>query len=268
MFREKYFWFTDVHLSSGFPFSRKHFCQKINQEKPKAVFITGDISNGLFLSSDLEYIANNSQSEIFFVLGNHDYYWTSISKTHSNIRNLVSKYRKLCWLTDVDFIELNQSTALIGEEGWYDGRIGNSSYLNLTADWFLIEEGRKCKNFQEKLDFYRQLSRSSNQSIKTKITNVLKKYNTIYLLTHFPPWREATRAQGTILESYWEPYNVNYLLGLELESIMNNNLDKKLVVLCGHTHTPSVINVNSNIECFVGDGNFFKKINKEQHIYI
>ena len=63
------------------------------------------------------------------MLGNHDFYFSSFDEVEQKLRKLVKKSKNLNWLTKSGIIALNDSTALIGVEGWGDARHGN---LNLS----------------------------------------------------------------------------------------------------------------------------------------
>jgi hypothetical protein len=71
-------------------------------------------------------------------------------------------------------------------------------------------------------------------------------------MTHFPPWKEATRYEGSFLEKYHLPYNVNLGLGKTIENIMADRKKRNVTVLAGHTHQAEFIRVSRNINCQVG----------------
>ena len=69
----KYLWFTDLHLNRVSPIKKILFINHIIKENPKAIFLTGDISNGMILYYDLYLLARFIKCPIYFILGNHDY---------------------------------------------------------------------------------------------------------------------------------------------------------------------------------------------------
>jgi predicted phosphohydrolase len=161
-------------------------------------------------------------------------------------------------MTDVPFVELNEEVALIGAEGWYDARLGNPQYLRATFDWILTEDFRQLPNWDARLNKFRQLATDSAEMISQKLQLALDKgYKTVYILTHFPPFKEATRDEGTILEDYYLPYNTNLVLGNAIEKIMEEHKKRNAVCLTGHSHSPQFIRVSRNIHCQVGAAKLF-----------
>lgn len=249
-------WLTDTHLTFSFLWKKYSLINHIKNLEADALFMSGDISNGLFIDYVLYYIATHVDIPIYFVLGNHDYYFKGISDVHNDIRHLVKKHSNLHWLTESEPISLKDDICVIGTEGWYDCHQGNSDYIKFTFDAWLIEEFRKIK-LSEKIDLSKKMAKESADSISKKLISALNSgYKQIYLITHVPPFEEATRGEGTVFEKFLLPYNTNVTLGNKLKEIMSNFPDRKLNVICGHIHAREVINFK-NIECRVNAANYF-----------
>lgn len=267
--KDKYLWYTDTHLDKVNPLTKIRFISHIVREKPKGVFLTGDISNGFLTSFDLGTLASWVECPIYFVLGNHDYHFSSIEKTHDKIRKLCQKHSNLIWMTESGVIPLSPEIALIGTEGWYDAEVGDPKYLKWTMDWMLTEDFRKLASHEERLNAYRNLANKSASIISSKLERALSlDYKTIYVLTHFPPWKEATRDVGTRMEQFWLPYNVNLRLGKSIEAIMKDRNKRHVTVLAGHTHTDCWIHVARNIECKVNKAKYYGSLRNEETIFI
>lgn len=265
MKKEKYLWLTDVHL---LPWKRKRLLNIILNEKPHGVFLTGDISySSQTCLGDLEYLGKKIGRPLYFVLGNHDYHFSSFHKMNEGVKTLCSNYRNLIWMDNSGIQELNEETAVIGNMGWYDALKGDTKYLKYTFDWYLIEEFKKLPSMKERIEFFREIASESAKKLSKLLKEAVEKYKTIYLLTHVPPWPEANRDEGTIMEKFWEPYNVNLTLGEALEKVMKDYKKRQLVVLGGHTHSPVSIHVSRNIECRVGKASYFS-LGEEERIYI
>lgn len=267
--KDKYLWYTDTHLDKVFPWTKIRFIKHIIDQNPKGIFITGDISNGITTCLNLKALSIFVNCPIYFVLGNHDYHFSSIEKTHQKIRKMCEDYPNLIWMTDVDLIELNPEVALIGSEGWYDVSIGNPKYLKFTFDWFLTEDFRKLSNMSERIEAFQKLADQSCDILESKLRTALERdYKTIYILTHFPPWKEATRDEISFMGEFWLPYNVNLRLGKTIEKIMKERYKRNVVVLAGHTHTDCWIHVSRNIECKVNEAKYYGSVRNEDHIFI
>ena len=256
MHRPKYIRYTDTHLNSSWPWSRAKMVREINRERPSGLFLTGDISSGVKLESDLSYLAHRINCPIYFVLGNHDMHLSSFSDTYLKVRNLCAKYPNLHWMTESGVISLTKKAAVIGTEGWYDGLIGNPEWLTWTPDWLLIREMRGLSSHEERLAYFRTLAKASADLMERRLEEAFQQHKVVYLLTHFPPWKEATRDEGTLMESFWLPYNVNYQMGQMIERVMETHKKKRLVVLAGHVHSVAQIWVRHNVECIVDEAHY------------
>jgi len=263
-----YLWYTDLHLNRLLPWTLYNLIQNIIKENPSGIFLTGDISNGTFTCFHLKLLAYFVKCPIYFVLGNHDYYLTGLEEQHKKIRAMCAKYPNLIWVTDNDPIALNEDVILVGAEGWYDARIGNPKHLKLAADWLMIKDFRKLPSMKERVIEFAKVADKSSRLLETKLTAALEQtHKSVFILTHFPPWREATRFKGSILEKYFIPYNVNLGMGQVIEKIMANVTNKNVTVLSGHTHEPEFIRVSKNINCQVGAANQLSAPNS-QKIYL
>lgn len=265
MIMDKYLWLTDCHLWS---WNRYKLLRTILDQKPKGVFITGDISNcSQTLIWDLDFLGERVGRPIYFIPANHDYYLSSFKETNDKIHQLSLKHKNLIWMEEIDLAPLNDEACVIGSTGWYDARVGNPEYLKYTFDWFMIKEFRELPSMQERIQAFRERADYSAKILSEKLEKALDIYKTVYLLTHFPPYREANRANGWISDKFFEPYNINYILGQELDKIMIKHKKRRLVVLCGHSHLSCSIFPARNIECRVGKGSYHK-LSEEEILYI
>jgi len=170
-------------------------------------------------------------------------------------------------MTDHNIIPLNDETCLIGNENWYDARIGNPEYIKYTFDWFMIEDFRQLSTMKDRIELMREIADKNADILCSKLEQAVDGYKTIYLLSHVPAWREAHRANELISDKFYEPYNISFLLGQKLEKIMEKHKKRHLICLMGHTHCPVSVHVSRNIECRVGRGSY-AKISEEEIIYI
>lgn len=267
--KDKYLWYTDTHLDKVAPWTLMRFIYHVAKQNPHGVFLTGDISTGPMLCFHLRLLARHIKCPIYFVLGNHDYHFTSIAKQHEKIRAMCREVPNLIWMTESDVIDLNHEVGLIGAEGWYDAQLGNSNYLKYTLDRFLTTEFRKLPTLKDQIEEFRNLAKISCDFLEDKLEQALNQdFKTVYILTHFPPWKEATRDVGKFMERFWLPYNVNYGLGQMIERVMKDRKKRNVTVLAGHTHTDAWIHVARNIECKVNKAKYYGYLRNEEHIFI
>lgn len=266
--KNKYLCYSDTHLNFTFPWTQYSFAAKIAAEQPKGLFLPGDIACGLTVEHMLTFLVKKLNIPIYFVLGNHDSYGTSFKETHDTIREVCKEYPNLIWLTDRESIKLTDEACVIGDDGWYDARLGQTAYIAYNFDWMTIKEFRKLKSFDDKLIYSRFLADQSTATLKNKLENALEEFQTVYIVTHMPPWREAVRGLGTEAEEFWLPYSINHHMGRMIENVMRDRGNQNVIVLSGHTHTPVIINVSHNIECVVQNGKYLGTPTEHNCVFI
>ncbi len=131
-------WATDIHLDHASESARRRFCQSVN-EQADALVVTGDIAESHILGSALESLATLTGRPVYFVLGNHDFYRGSVAGTRRQVGYVVTE--SLVYLSQAGVVELTPSTALVGHDGWADGRLGDLDGSDVILnDFLLIDE--------------------------------------------------------------------------------------------------------------------------------
>ena len=70
-------WLTDIHLNFLRPLALKAFYDQVAAEEPQVLLVTGDIGES---DSVVRFVSELGRlAPIYFVLGNHDYYRSSIA---------------------------------------------------------------------------------------------------------------------------------------------------------------------------------------------
>ena len=82
-------WLTDIHLNFVEDEVREKFYQEIIKTKPEGLLISGDIAEAPSISEILIEMSQKINKPIYFVLGNHDYYYGEVLNvrkaiTHGN----------------------------------------------------------------------------------------------------------------------------------------------------------------------------------------
>jgi len=62
---------------------------------------------------------------IYFVCGNHDYYRGDIASVRNELVNQSEQNPQLFWLNATGPEQLAETTIVVGQDGWVDGRYGN-----------------------------------------------------------------------------------------------------------------------------------------------
>src|SRR3954447_26963985 len=112
-------WITDVHLNFVKPDYRQLFYSTLKAAQPDGLLLGGDIAEAPTLLQFLHEMDSALNLPLYFVLGNHDFYHSSIEDVRTRIREI--EMPRLHWLTDSSVQWLTEKTALIGDDGWADG---------------------------------------------------------------------------------------------------------------------------------------------------
>lgn len=265
---DKIIWLSDIHFDRQKKSNIKRFTKELNKESPDMIVISGDISNGRDTIKHLHSFCSNLTSKVCFVLGNHDYHWKSFSKLEAELKH-VTALDNSYWLTESGVVKLNSNICIIGTEGWYDAAFGDPMNLTFSPDWMLIKDLRKLSSMKDRIDMFKKLSEQSVKIITSQIKSAFEKYDTAYLVTHFPPFKLAVEPPpAPYISDLWYSYNTNYLLGEEILSVMSNFPNKMLKILSGHTHYEREFSPVQNVICNVAGPSYCDKLKLSQLIIV
>lgn len=244
-------WVTDLHLDAACPEAHRFFFNLVYAHDPHFVLVGGDICNGKQSLSIIHQLQRIIKKPVFYVLGNHDFYYGSINE----IRQLAAQDAtdEVAYLTARDVIELTPNTALIGHDGWSDASEGDflSSDI-LLNDYFLIDELKDISP-REREKRLKHLGQEAAENIAPRLEKALQNYDHIVFLTHAPPFREACLYNGQITDDNWAPHFVCRALGEALRPLMERYPEKRLLVLSGHSHQAADVHILPNLHVLAGD---------------
>jgi len=255
---KKIVWLSDLHLNFLSNDGLYDFLKIVVSHEPDLVLITGDISDSTKLISHLKILETEIKRPIYFVLGNHDFYHSSIKKVRKDISSLVFNSNNLSWLTESGIIEINSTTAIVGHDAWADGRFGNF-YLSpfLLNDYFLIQEFMKLEA-KDLLKMIQKLGDEGANHFRELLPEACQAYQKIFLLIHAPPFREACWHKGQLSDDKSLPHFSCKAIGDVLIEVMQMHRDCHLTVLCGHTHSDGVVKVLPNLPVHTGKAQYGK----------
>ncbi len=127
----KFTWITDIHLNFLEREQRLEFYSSIASDNKDIVLISGDIAEAPKVKYYLAEMALAIEKPIYFVLGNHDYYRSHVEDTRKAIIELTSDQPLLHWLREK--VYYFDDTALVGVDGWADGRYGDFQYSQVAG---------------------------------------------------------------------------------------------------------------------------------------
>jgi predicted phosphodiesterase len=270
-------WATDIHLDAAEFDTVEAFCTSVNAQSAKALLLGGDIADGSSLPEWLAFLADRIDLPIYFVLGNHDFYGSSIDDVRSTMRDLNDP--RIKWLPHHGIVNLAEGVALVGQDGWGDARLGHffhsdvilTDYLAIIdlSNAFDLDSFNGDLSNQRKLkDLLGRLGDDEAGSLRPHLTEATARSRRVVVLTHVPPFREACWYHGGISDDNWLPSLTCKAVGDLLYETAQANPHCEVVVLCGHTHGSGVADILPNLRVFTGEASYgqvyFKTVKVDQ----
>lgn len=249
---KKILWSTDLHFDAAEKKQYKLYCELVLAHEPDIIFIGGDVSNGVSTFAYLQHLSKVINKPIYFVLGNHDFYYGSIIEIRSLAKHLSGELKTLHYLTESGALELTQDTCLIGHDGWSDARAGDYQNSEIVLNDYLLINDLNRLNSEERQNKLMALGDEAANYLKSQLELAFKKYDRAIILTHVPPFIESCLYKGKPADDNWLPHFVSLATGKALEEVMKMNPEKKLLVLCGHSHSGQNIEILPNLQCVTG----------------
>lgn len=263
-------WCTDTHLDFLDDTERLiAFGESLVVNNPDGVVITGDISSSSNLVYHLSALERIVARPLYFVLGNHDYFGASISAIRNEVKKMCEQSQYLRYLSTMPYISLSQNTAIVGHDGWYDGRHGdakNSSFI--MSDWVKIAEFAKSGAVQQLSDGMISVDSSKIISISQKlaydgtvhvmncIKSAVKYFDNIIVATHFPPFVEVHRPGVRTSDVAYHPWYTSKVFGDMMLQAASTFPNVKFTILCGHTHGHHSLQIQDNLHVHVGASSY------------
>ncbi len=250
-------WLSDTHLNFVDEQTRDTFIERIKDHKPSAVAISGDIAESHDVRDHLQRFESILQLPVYFVLGSHDYYGSHISHVRSTLTQQSLESRYLDYLSASGVVPLTERTALIGHDSWPDGRCGDFQRSSvLVEDFFQIKDLIPAGTYigrqpvlpkRIRLKAMQSLARQAVEHFSKLLPEAIKSFENIIVVTHVPPFREACWYNGKISNDDYLPHFSCQTVGDLLRTIMEARPDRKMTVLCGHTHSDGEAEILGNL---------------------
>ena len=240
-------WVTDPHLDHLKPPHIEAFCRDVNAVEADAVLLGGDIAVARSIAEILRVLDDAIAAPIHFVLGNHDYYGSSIDRTRARVARFTSESRRPTRLPTAGVVHLTRETALIGHGGWADGRFGDYARYDLMLnDYRLIDDFIQLDR-AERLARLNALGDEAAAHLRDVLEDAVRVSRRVILLTHVPPFMEACWHEGRISTPEFLPHFACKAVGEALVSVMQRHPERELLVLCGHTHSSGEARILPNL---------------------
>lgn len=249
-------WATDIHLNFLGLEGRDVFFSSIRAQQPDVVFVTGDIAEAPSLTHLLHEMRQAIHVPLYFVLGNHDFYYGSISQVRNDLKRWCQIQPGLFYLSTNKTVELTPTTALVGHDGWGDGRYGNYHLSPVRlSDQELIADFQDLDR-ETVLRKLRELGDEAACYLRDRLDEALSSYRRVICLTHVPPFKEACWYQGKMGNDDWLPYFACQAVGEVLLDASRERPDCQITVLCGHTHHAGTVHLRSNLRVLTGSAEY------------
>ncbi len=250
-------WATDIHLDFTDVQGTDQFLANLSGEDFDATLVTGDISSGTHLKAHLSALATALLPKpVYFVLGNHDFYYSSFGAIQHLVENVCENADNLIELGHGEIIRLTPQSALIGHRGWADGRAGSGIQSGVAmSDFVLIGDLR----YKTKVDLFaalESLGRESADYLRDILPAALENFLHVWIATHVPPFVEATSHEGRRSDAEFLPHFSNLSAGEVIHEVAKAYPDRKITVLCGHTHSSAEAFIAPNIEVHTGGAEY------------
>ncbi|MFT3765568.1 MAG: metallophosphoesterase [Minicystis sp.] len=245
-------WATDVHLNFLSASGLDAFREALARQEADAVVITGDIAEAPSVEPLLSVLAAELKTPIYFVLGNHDYYRSSIPRVREVVREMSRRSSWLSWLPAAGVVELTRDVALVGTDGWADGRYGDFMRSPVMLNDYLLIAELSGLSKETRLDKLHALGDAEAATLRGPLDEALRKYRRVIVATHVPPFKESCWHEGRISNDDWLPHFSCKATGDVLREAAKAHPDKKIRVLCGHTHGAGQAEILPNLKVMTG----------------
>ena len=245
-------WLSDIHLNFLDERRRSKFVESVAAREADAVAISGDIADGWTVVHALEAFAARVACPVYVVLGNHDFYHRGIGAVRTEV-GAVTEGSRVTYLTDADVVELAPGIALVGHDGWADGREGDYAGTTFrTNDFVHIQDfqvfgvGFGAKD--QRLRLMQHLAGEAASHFARVLPLAAATHAHVIAVTHVPPFAGASRYRGRPTGPDALPFYASRCVGETLLDVMASYPACRLTVLAGHTHASATYQAAPNVE--------------------
>jgi Icc-related predicted phosphoesterase len=251
-------WLTDIHINFVKAADFRAFLDAIVRAGPDAVLITGDIGEAHSSVAYLKTIAEELARPVYFVLGNHDFYAGSFASVRESMQRLTKSTPNLIWLTESGVVELAPHSALVGHDTWADARLGDFEHTPVMINDFLLIEDLKLKPPEVVRATMERAADAGAAHLQTLLPKALEAHSHVICGIHVPPFIEAAWHEGEHSDKDWLPFFASKSTGEAILNAARKFPDKKLTVLCGHTHGSGEYSPLPNVTVITGGAEYGK----------
>ncbi len=229
-------WLSDIHLNFLDAAALDLFLDELAASAADGWLVGGDIGEADTVGPYLRRLAASVSVPVYFVLGNHDVYGSSLAEVRRRVAGLIAPTPRLVWLTAVEPVSLTRSIALVGDDSWADARFGDPRGTEVEVSDFYLVQDLAGLTRDERIRACNRLGDEAAARIAPKLEQAAQSHSHVVVLTHAPPFREAAWYGGRPSTDEWLPwFSCRAVGGAILESAARHP-ECRFLVLCGHTH--------------------------------
>lgn len=248
-------WFSDPHLDGCSLERIDEFAEELRALDADAWIATGDLAESDTFAEFFERVAMIVKKPMYFLLGNHDYFYSSFAKVHETAKALHERSEYARWIRLSRVVKLSEKSALVGHDGFADRRAGTVESKVLIGDQYAIEDF-KYRPRETQIRIAREEADRSAMHLLTVVPEAMAWADTVYVALHAPPFAQAARHNRQEQDPEWAPHFVNVAAGRVLKELAEGNPTKKIIVLCGHTHERCTLHVRGNLIARVAESKY------------
>lgn len=258
-------WCTDVHLDFLSENLIDEFIDKLAMIPDVMGYVfSGDIAT----STNVRYVLSRMDHvlwhPVYFVLGNHDYYGSSIKNMRNSMVNLTHASRNLRYLTTLkDPCWVTPKVAIVGHDCWYDAKFGNPRSGFILNDWRFIGEfiyARSCNHSDEISEIIKLSIQLADQGVEHIQRSAIKAIemgaSKIIIVSHPVPFQEVHFHRGQLGDENAAPWYVCKSLGEMLLDLHQQYPNVEFLSLAGHTHGECELSIDKNLKVMVGGSTY------------
>lgn len=249
-------WATDLHLEFCNDAQVEAFCAQLTASAPDALLISGDTGQAPTVLEYLRRLERSVSCPVYFVLGNHDFYRGSIAGVRSRISQALATEDRLHWLPFAGIVTLGEETALVGVDGWADGRYGDFLASRIVLNDYRMIDELTDLNPAARLAVLNRLGDEEAAKLRQLLESALSARRRVIVLTHVPPFAEAAWHEGRTSDDAWLPHFACKATGDALLTAADAHPARELLVLCGHTHGAGEVQMRPNLRVITGGAEY------------
>jgi len=255
-------WSTDIHLNFLGTQQIEDFLKVVQAKSPDIYIISGDIGEAPSIYDYLRRIADTLTIPVYFVLGNHDFYHGGIQHVRAGIVSLIQDVDNLHWLNTETVVQISENVAMVGHDGWSDGRYGNFKQSPIVLNDYVMIQELANLTLDDRLATLQKLGDEAGEHIREVLPIACTENKLVFVVTHAPPFQEACWHEGESAtdDNPYLPHFTCKAVGDALREIVPQYPDCQVTVLCGHTHGSGIYQALPNLNVITGGAEYGKPI--------